>query len=188
MGVSKRARFEVLRRDDYTCRYCRSKDGPLTVDHVQPVALGGSDDPSNLVAACRDCNAGKASTNLDAETAAQVADDALRWSRAIQAASRQRAQKAEAEADLIDWFVEAWESSMPPFATLPDYAEVEPTILRFFGLGLPVEEIAAAIDLTAGATHVYQRARWKYFCGVCWNKVRDLQDAARALIDSGEVT
>ena len=55
MAVSKRTRFEVLRRDDYTCRYCRSTENPLTIDHVVPEALGGGNDPSNLVAACRDC-------------------------------------------------------------------------------------------------------------------------------------
>lgn len=34
MAVTKRTRFEVLRRDNYTCRYCRSTDGALTVDHT----------------------------------------------------------------------------------------------------------------------------------------------------------
>lgn len=34
MAVSKRTRFEVFRRDDYTCRYCRATDNPLTIDHV----------------------------------------------------------------------------------------------------------------------------------------------------------
>ena len=63
MAIPKRTRFEVLRRDNHTCRYCRSTDNPLTIDHVTPVSLGGTDDPSNLVAACRDCNAGKASSS-----------------------------------------------------------------------------------------------------------------------------
>ena len=56
MAVSKRTRFEVLRRDNHTCRYCgqSAPDVKLTVDHVLPVALGGHDDPTNLVAACKD--------------------------------------------------------------------------------------------------------------------------------------
>lgn len=39
MAVSKRTRFEVLRRDDHTCRYCgqSAPDVKLTVDHVLPV-------------------------------------------------------------------------------------------------------------------------------------------------------
>ena len=30
-----------------------------TVDHIVPVAKGGTDDPENLVAACRKCNFSK---------------------------------------------------------------------------------------------------------------------------------
>ncbi len=46
----------VLRRDGYACRYCADTSGPIECDHVLAVANGGITDPSNLVAACRDCN------------------------------------------------------------------------------------------------------------------------------------
>jgi HNH endonuclease len=49
-------RVAILRRDGYRCRYCGRKRGPWHVDHVQPVILGGTNDPDNLVAACRACN------------------------------------------------------------------------------------------------------------------------------------
>ena len=57
MPVSKRLRYEILRRDNHACRYCggTAPDVVITVDHVVPVALGGSDDAGNLVAACKDC-------------------------------------------------------------------------------------------------------------------------------------
>lgn len=56
-----RARFDILARDNYTCRYC-GRQAPsvvLHVDHVIPVVKGGTDDPDNLVTACYDCNEGK---------------------------------------------------------------------------------------------------------------------------------
>ena len=61
MSVTKRLRFEILRRDSHACRYCGAKapDAELTVDHVPPTALGGTDDPTNLVAACRACSSSK---------------------------------------------------------------------------------------------------------------------------------
>lgn len=64
MAVSKRLRYEILRRDNHTCRYCGASapDVPLRVDHVTPVALGGTDEPSNLVTSCEPCNSGKTST------------------------------------------------------------------------------------------------------------------------------
>lgn len=39
MAVSKRIRFEVLRRDGYKCHYCHSQEKKLTIDHVIPQAL-----------------------------------------------------------------------------------------------------------------------------------------------------
>lgn len=54
-------RFEILERDEYTCRYCgRSAPSvPLEVDHVTAVVDGGTDDPANLVTCCWSCNRGK---------------------------------------------------------------------------------------------------------------------------------
>ena len=49
----------ILARDGHRCHYCGKP--ARTVDHVLPVAAGGTDDPSNLVAACRRCNARKGS-------------------------------------------------------------------------------------------------------------------------------
>ncbi|WP_327594631.1 HNH endonuclease [Streptomyces chartreusis] len=67
MPVSKRTRFEVLRRDGFRCRYCGATPemAELTVDHVTPMALGGGDEPGNLVTACEPCNSGKTSTAPD---------------------------------------------------------------------------------------------------------------------------
>lgn len=67
MAVSRRLRFEVLRRDGHACRYCgrTAPEVQLTIDHVMPVALGGHDDLANLAAACSECNSGKGSTSLD---------------------------------------------------------------------------------------------------------------------------
>lgn len=48
---------QILLRDNYTCHYCG--DLADTVDHVKPKWSGGTDDPANLVAACRSCNSSK---------------------------------------------------------------------------------------------------------------------------------
>jgi len=53
----RRLRLVILERDGHSCRWC---GGPAnTVDHVTPKAHGGSDDPSNLVAACLRCNSSR---------------------------------------------------------------------------------------------------------------------------------
>lgn len=69
-GISPKVRFEILKRDRFTCQYCgiTAVDHLLHVDHVKPVAEGGSDDPLNLVVSCRDCNLGKGARPLDDNT------------------------------------------------------------------------------------------------------------------------
>ena len=59
--IPKKLRFEILSRDNFTCRYCgqSAPDVVLHADHIKPVAKGGTNDPSNLVAACSACNGGK---------------------------------------------------------------------------------------------------------------------------------
>jgi hypothetical protein len=55
-------RYLILRRDGFRCRYCgaHGSETELHVDHVQPVAAGGTNKPLNLVTACKQCNSGKA--------------------------------------------------------------------------------------------------------------------------------
>lgn len=80
MAVSKRLRYEILRRDNHACRYCgaTAPTVKLNVDHVIPQALGGSDKPTNLVTACADCNSGKTSSLPNATPVADVEQGALR--------------------------------------------------------------------------------------------------------------
>lgn len=59
--LSKKARFLILHRDAFTCRYCglSAPHVVLEVDHVIPRSLGGSNANANLVTSCWDCNRGK---------------------------------------------------------------------------------------------------------------------------------
>lgn len=66
MTLSLRTRFTVLQRDQFTCRYC-GKHPPfvvLEIDHVHPLAHGGTDELENLVTSCWDCNRGKTDRQL----------------------------------------------------------------------------------------------------------------------------
>lgn len=80
MAVSKRLRYEILRRDNHACRYCgaTAPGAKLAVDHVIPQSLGGSDEPTNLVASCADCNAGKTSSMPNAMVVADVDQETFR--------------------------------------------------------------------------------------------------------------
>jgi len=66
MAISPKIRFEVFKRDNFTCRYCGRKTPQvvLEVDHIIPVSKGGTDDMDNLVTSCWECNRGKGATLL----------------------------------------------------------------------------------------------------------------------------
>ena len=59
--LSKKTRFNVFKRDLFTCQYCgkKSPDVILEVDHIKPVCDGGDDNIINLITSCFDCNRGK---------------------------------------------------------------------------------------------------------------------------------
>ena len=65
--ISKSLRFEVFKRDHFTCQYCgrKSPDVVLQIDHIKPVSKGGENDILNLVTSCVDCNLGKSDRTLD---------------------------------------------------------------------------------------------------------------------------
>lgn len=65
-AISKSIRFEVFKRDKFTCQYCgrSAPDVILQIDHIQPVADDGDNDILNLVTSCFDCNSGKSSRPL----------------------------------------------------------------------------------------------------------------------------
>lgn len=46
----------VIARDSGVCQFCGIVPKQCTVDHLIPLAKGGTDDASNLVVACRRCN------------------------------------------------------------------------------------------------------------------------------------
>lgn len=69
-SLSKKIRFEVFKRDSFTCQYC-GKSAPnivLEIDHIEPVSKGGSNNLLNLITSCYECNRGKSNIELDDES------------------------------------------------------------------------------------------------------------------------
>lgn len=67
--VTHKLRFDVLERDQYHCKYCgrspKTTEGlELVVDHIIPLDLNGTNDMTNLITACFECNEGKKDRRL----------------------------------------------------------------------------------------------------------------------------
>jgi 5-methylcytosine-specific restriction endonuclease McrA len=50
------SRKTLLARDEHTCQFCGTTEGPLTMEHLQPRSRGGLTSWENCVAACTRCN------------------------------------------------------------------------------------------------------------------------------------
>lgn len=193
MAVSKRLRYEVLRRDNHTCRYCGA-EAPgvkMTVDHVVPQALGGSDDPTNLVAACEPCNSGKTSIPADAPIVADVEKDALRWAAAMDKSAELARAKFEARLNYRNAFREAWvewkagpEHAQKPIALDANW---ESSLDNFYEAGLPDWELSEAVRAAMTNQKVIPANTFRYFAGICWTKIRQLQTQAREIVDTDQV-
>ena len=104
--LKKSVRFEVFKRDSFTCQYCgqKSPDVVLEVDHITPVAGGGGNDILNLVTACRSCNSGKSDKKL---SDASAVEKARRQAEDVQERRQQIEMIAEWHASMLDVDAEA---------------------------------------------------------------------------------
>ena len=188
MAVSKRLRYEILRRDSHTCRYCGASapDVPLRVDHVTPVALGGGDTPDNLVTSCEPCNSGKSSATVDSAVVANVSDDALRWAAAMKVAAGNLLEQERPKDEYRDAFLAEWnrwgygKGEDRKAAELP--GDWKASLERFRIAGVPVWMWADIVDASMGNEKVLEVNKFKYCCGIAWNRVTELQDEARRIV------
>jgi hypothetical protein len=186
MSISKRLRFEILRRDNHQCRYCGASapDVKMTVDHVIPVALGGGDEPSNLVAACADCNAGKSSASADSTLVADVAADAMRWAKAMQLSAEMRERDRELRLETQSAFLAKWKTwTYGDGSKVPLPADWAASFDRFIAAGLTLADMLELIPVAMGARRCDDE--WAYFCGCAWNRVRTAQEVASQLLNGG---
>lgn len=175
--ISKKVRFEIFKRDGHKCAYCgrSSPDVELQVDHIVPVSKGGGNDETNLITSCWDCNIGKGDRELS------MAPKPL----AEKAAAARKARKAiEKQRDDIAKYHKAVEDMSWQVAVIlaPNAFEGFPE-QDFNGISGFIEKLgfasvmeSAKIAERAKGWYPGSRTRFRYFCGVCWNRVRALQD------------
>ena len=170
-AISTRDRFEVFKRDRFTCAYCGGKppEVVLHVDHIAPVAAGGTNDPSNLATSCRDCNLGKSDVLLDHVRSvvdrATLADlhEQRDQMEAYQAFLMEERSRRQGHADLV---VRGLEAVVLRTLTVKERAQIV-----LFLKQLPAAEVMDAIDILALKDDL-TGDEWRYFCGICWTKIK----------------
>lgn len=169
--ISKKTRFDVFKRDIFTCQYCGAHPPVvvLEVDHIHPVSSGGSNEIDNLVTACFDCNRGKSDKQLTdvPESLQKKAEQVLEKEaqiRGYKAAMDAKRIRLEDETLMVCEIYEKFNVGY----TLSDRSIVT---VRNFVERLGVHDVCEAME------KAFMRARknqeFKYFCGICWNKIRE---------------
>lgn len=178
MSVSKRTRFEVLRRDSHACQYCGevAPNVVLHIDHVIPVSLGGEDKPGNLVTACKDCNSGKSSIAPDSPLVQSISDKAAAYVLGMQDKMTRFRAQFESFDDYLDEFTqtwEAWRNSTGDTISLP--ADYELSLFRWHSMGIPVRAITLAIPKAMSKRGLRgDHAEFVYMAGIVWTMFNDL--------------
>lgn len=195
--LPNRLRFEVLKRDGFACVYCGAAAPAvvLNVDHVVPVVSGGTDDPTNLVSSCATCNNGKGAIPLTTTAGADAKRAAMERDREMaEFIDLYNEWLAERRARLIqesDRLSEYWSAKAlhGAFVLTPDAAATLRKFSDRLGEVVVMEAMDIAIDRLqmpppdpkwkTGGTKLrawlaVADRRFRYFCGVCHNKIKAL--------------
>lgn len=181
MGISQKKRFEILKRDNFVCRYCGAKapDVFLQIDHVIAKSKGGSDDITNLISACEDCNRGKSNKPLDKPVEKVQLEK-----------ERERFEQEKELQDFIEEKNKYWMEKVEKVhkfyqGSFLKNREVltggELDSIKYFVQRLGISECIASVDITydkfysesCKGNHFKESNCRKYFFGVLNNKLRD---------------
>lgn len=174
-GIGKKTRFEVFKRDGFACQYCGAHPPGvlLHVDHITAVANGGTNDTDNLITACLPCNLGKGARDLTVvpqsleEKAKEIAEreSQLAGYQEILEARRERIEdELWRVAELID-----------PGSSTTGMSRDWTASIRRFNEQLGVHAVLEAADKARGRYPYGGKKTFLYFCGICWNRIREAQ-------------
>ncbi len=175
MAVGKKLRFEILKRDGFTCRYCgrRPPEVILNVDHVLAVSKGGGDEPINLIASCWECNSGKSDADISSEVIPpqpprKSDSDLQKLREAHDKITEQRGRNWQWTSD----FIETWKQLSGENPYEPDIDSQMRDSLKCFLKKMTPAEITEALQITFESSKVKDSNRFRYFCGVCWRMIK----------------
>lgn len=150
-SLSKKIRFEVFKRDKFACQYC-GKTAPsvvLQVDHIEPVAKGGTNDLMNLITSCWDCNSGKSDRQLSDDSVIEKQRRQMEWlqDRREQIEQIFEWQKSlnQIQDDTISMLIDYVEGLISPFTINESGQKRFTKLLKQFDLA----DVLEAVDLSA---------------------------------------
>lgn len=171
-AISAKKRFEVFKRDGFVCMYCGAHPPEvlLHVDHITPVVEGGGNEMENLIASCDRCNLGKGATSLTSipmsleSKAKEIAERELQIRGYQEVMDGKRNRIEDEQWQVAEMFMEQFRES----AIRKDYL----LSIKRFVEELGVHECLDAMEKAVARMPWSKTSCFRYFCGICWNKIR----------------
>ncbi len=168
--IGKTKRFNIFKRDEFTCQYCGATPpkAVLHLDHIHPVSKGGGNSEDNLITSCFDCNMGKGAKLLDRkpeplkDKAARIAETEAQISGYSKILAKKR-ERIESEAwEVVHILTDENEIRKDWFKSIMMFIEKLGVIETMESM-----DIAVSVKLSS-----HETTQFKYFCGVCWTKIK----------------
>lgn len=181
-SISKKTRFEVFKRDKFTCQYCgqAAPDVVLEVDHIVSVAEGGDNDIMNLVTACFDCNRGKGKTQLSDLSKAKLQKAQLDL---LQERRDQLELMHQWKQELLDYELDGVEKLNELINELTGYEVTEHGQKKLLNLihQFSLQEVWDAVIISFTQYETDSDSGWEYafskIGGICYNRRKQVQNA-----------
>lgn len=172
LSISKKIRFEIFKRDSFTCSYCGSKPPSVTleVDHVIPVFRGGTNEIDNLITSCFDCNRGKGKNELTSlpETTIdkinRLKEQEEQYKEFKKLINNIKNRKAK-EIQLVD---NVYSDNFKYYGLSENFKK---RTLSMFLDKLGIDDVIDSMEI-ACETIEYPSDAIRYFCGICWTKIK----------------
>lgn len=173
--ISRTLRFEVFKRDSFTCQYCgrQTPQVILEIDHIIPKSKGGTDDINNLITSCFDCNRGKGDIPLAVLRISDTRKEEIQRLREkqeqIEEYEKFLAEQKAREEQILQDINDHWASLCGNKFVLNENGFS--SVRRFLDKLTPME-VKDAMSIAAYSVEDIGD-RFKYFCGVCHNKIAE---------------
>lgn len=182
-AISKKTRFEVFKRDKFTCQYCGRTipDVVLHIDHIKPVSKGGTNDIMNLITSCSECNLGKGARELSDDSVIKkqqkqlklLADKneqlemMLKWRDELQAYSEKELNAVNQRiTNLTNW-------------ELSDYGRQKiKRLVKEFTIQVVLDAVDIAFEKYYDGTENSWQVAFDKIGGICFNRTRKDSDLA----------
>lgn len=150
-GIPKSIRFEVFKRDKFTCQYCGGKvpDVILQIDHIEPVSKGGDNGIINLITSCFECNIGKSDKKLSDNSAVEKQRKQMELLQErreqIELMFKWKKSLSSLDDETLEMIREYIEAKIHPFAVSDNGMNSLRTYLKKY----KIDEVLDAIDVSA---------------------------------------